>query len=322
MNRVWHYLSAVKEYAKDYILENTGLKVLALLITAVLWLSVASRPVRQVTLQNVLVEFRNWPESPNMIVSKYDTLSARVYLEGPRDVVDSIRPSEVSVIADMTGVEPGVRVRPLILDASRLPASVKGKEVEPRSIRVTVERVNQKEVPILPRFDGQPPNGYEVISWQITPATVRISGAESQTRDITEVSTETVSLADKTHTFSESVAIDIGSPNLNISDGGHRNVMLTINIDEVRKERTIERVPVVLFNGPPGAQPFPKYVTVKLTGARSAIDEMTASDLNVAVDFQSDGNNARLLTPKVTISPTYSDKVTVRAVEPVSIRVK
>jgi YbbR domain-containing protein len=320
MDRMRHYLSALKEYAKDYILENTGLKVLALLITAVLWLSVASRPVRQVTLQNVPVEFRNWPESPNLTVSKYDTLSARVYLEGPRDVVESLRPSEVSVIADMTGVEPGVRVRPLLLDVSGFPASVKG-EVEPRSIRVTVEKVIQKEVPIIPRFDGQPPAGYEVISWQITPTTVRISGAESQTRDITEVSTETVSLADKTQTFSDSVAIDIGSPNLNISEQGHRAVMLTVNIGEVRKERLIEHVPVVLFNAPPGAQAVPKYVNVRLLGARSAIEEMTALDLNVAIDIQAEGG-ARPLTPKVTISPTYSDKVIVRAVEPAAIRVK
>jgi len=320
MDRVWHYLSAVKEYAKDYILENTGLKVLALLITAVLWLSVASRPVRQVTLQNVPIEFRSLPES--LIVSKYDTILARVYLEGPRDVVDSVRPSEVSVIADMTGVEPGVRVRQLTFDTSRLQASVKGREVEPRSIRVTVERVIQKDVPITPRFDGQPPPGYEVISWQITPATVQISGAESQTRDITEASTETVSLGDKTHTFSESVAIDIGSPNLNISEQGHRTVMLTVNIGEVQKERTIERVPVVLFNGPPSAQLIPKYVTVKLIGARSVIDQVTAADLNVAIDYQAEGAGARLLAPKVTISPAYSDKVNVRAVEPATIRVK
>lgn len=322
MNRVWHYLSAVKEYAKDYILENTGLKVLALLITAVLWLSVASRPVRQVTLQNVPIEFRNWPDSPDMIVSKYDTISARVYLEGPRDVVDSVRPSEVVVIADMTGVEPGVRVRQLTLDTSRLPASVKGREVEPRSVRVTVERVIQKEVPIKPRFDGQPPPGYEVINWLITPATVQINGAESQTRDITEVSTETVSLSDKTHTYSESVAIDIGSPNLNISEQGHRTVMLTVNIGEVQKERTIERVPVILFNGPPGAQSIPKYVNVKLIGARSAIEQMTALDVNVAIDLQADGGNMRSFTPKVTISPSYSDKVNVHTVEPATVRLK
>ena len=45
------YLKGLKEYARDYVLENTSLKVLALLITGVLWLSVASRPVSQVAIR-------------------------------------------------------------------------------------------------------------------------------------------------------------------------------------------------------------------------------------------------------------------------------
>src|SRR2546421_3757711 len=98
MGKMLQYQVALKEYAKDYILENTGLKVLALLITGVLWLSVASRPVSQVTLKDVPIEFHNLPDSSNLIVSKYDTLSARVYVEGPRDVVDSLQPSAVSVV--------------------------------------------------------------------------------------------------------------------------------------------------------------------------------------------------------------------------------
>src|SRR5215467_6708471 len=116
MDWLLHYWKYVKEYARDYVLENTGLKVLALLITAVLWLSVASRPVNQVPIPNVPIEFINLSQSPSLAVSKYDTLSARVFVEGPRDVLDSLRPSQLAVVADMTGVEQGVRVIPLRLD--------------------------------------------------------------------------------------------------------------------------------------------------------------------------------------------------------------
>ena len=139
------YLTAIREYLKDYFLENTGLKVLALLITAVLWLSVASRPVAQVALRNVPILFLNLSASPLLEVTDTDVQSAQVYLEGPRDIVDSIRPNEVAVIADMTGVESGVRVKQLTVDMSRLPSSVKGV-VEPREIRVRVERVTEKDL--------------------------------------------------------------------------------------------------------------------------------------------------------------------------------
>ncbi|HVG20537.1 MAG TPA: CdaR family protein [Blastocatellia bacterium] len=324
MDRVLHYLVLLKEYGKDYILENTGLKVLALLITGVLWLSVASRPVAQVAFNNVPIVFKNLPESPNLTISKSEPLSARVYLEGPRDQLDSLRASEVTVVGDMEGVEPGIRLISLQLDRSRFPASVKVREISPSSIRVTVERVIEKEVRVSPQFEGQPPSGYEVINWQISPATVRVEGAESEVRDIIEVSTETVSLAGKTEPFSDLVKIIIGSPTLNVSDEGalKGKVMLSVNVGEVQKERVIDRVPVETVGAPPGAQASPIYVKVKLRGAHSAIDAMTASDLNVTAEYPADRKGPHQLTPSVTVSPHFADHVTVESVEPATVRVK
>ncbi|MEK6320398.1 MAG: CdaR family protein [Acidobacteriota bacterium] len=312
------YLKALKEYARDYVLENPGLKVLALLITAVLWLSVASRPVSQISLNSVPIEIYN-PESPNLIVSKYDTLTARVYLEGPREVLETLRAGQFSVTADLSDIEAGVRVIPLKIEPNRLPSNVIVKEIEPRTIRVTVERVIEKEVPIIPRWEGEPPAGYEVLDWQITPYTVKISGAESQMREITEVSTETVRLTDKIGTFSATVAIDIGSPNLTIREDSGRKVMLTVNVGEVRKERVINNVPVALFGASGRARPMPRFVKVTLYGARSALDEMTASDVSVAVEYRG-GSGA--FTPRVTLSPGFTDRVVVRSVEPQTVRVR
>src|ERR1051325_4529672 len=123
MDKALHYLALLKEYATDYILENTGLKVLALLITGVIWLSVASRPVVKVTFNNVPIVFKDRPEAPPMF--KSDPPYARVLLEGPRDQLDSLRASEVTVVADMTDVEPGIRLISLKVDRSRLPPHVK-----------------------------------------------------------------------------------------------------------------------------------------------------------------------------------------------------
>jgi YbbR domain-containing protein len=313
------YLGALKEYARDYVLENTGLKVLALLITGVLWLSVASRPVSQVAL-NGAIEL-NLPDSPLLIVSKVETLTARVYLEGPRDALETIRAGQLTVTADMSAVEPGVRVIPLKVESARngLPANVKVKDIEPRTIRVTVERMVEREVPITPRFEGEPPAGFQVIDWQITPNTVKIGGAESQMREITEVSTETVRLTDKTSSFAVQAAIDIGSPNLNLSEDSPRKVMLQVNIGEVRKERIIENIPVSLTGAPLRAHAIPRMVKVTVYGPRSVVDEMTVSDINVDIDYRPD---SRLFSPRVVLSPGFADRVAVRSVEPKTVRVR
>src|SRR5215213_5661014 len=104
MDRLVEYLNRIKDYAKEYALENTGLKVLALLITAVLWWSVASRPVSQVAVHNVPIEFHNLPESLVITLSNETPLAARVNLRGPRDVLDTLRSGDLGVIADLSGV--------------------------------------------------------------------------------------------------------------------------------------------------------------------------------------------------------------------------
>lgn len=313
------YLKGAKEYARDYVLENTGLKVIALLITAVLWLSVASRPTSEVALNGVPIVFRNLPDSPNLTPSKYPPLFARVYLEGPRDIVDSLRAEQLTVTADMSGVEPGIRVRELEIDPKLLPANVKVRSIEPRQITVTVEVVVEREVPIVPRFEGEPPQGFERIDWQIVPPTVKIAGAESQMRDISEVSTETVKLTDRTESFSQEVAIDIGSPTLSISQASGSKVMLTVNIGEARKERVIANVPVALFGAPARARANPRLVTVTVYGPRSAVDVISAADLNVGIEYQA---GSVLFTPRVTVSPEFADRVVARSVDPQMVRVK
>src|SRR5215510_1785931 len=164
MNRLEESLKVLKEYARDYILENTGLKVLALLMTAVLWLSVAAR-FSQTTFNPVPIEFSNL--SNDLTISKYDTVSAKVFLRGPKDVIDSLRSSDLAVVADLQNIEPGVRVIPLKLDAQRLPPSIDSQniDIEPRSVRVTIERLVEAELPVQPRFDGDVPPGYEIYSW-------------------------------------------------------------------------------------------------------------------------------------------------------------
>ena len=319
MNWFGNYRDAIREYARDYVLENTGLKVLALLITAVLWLSVASRPVTQIALNSVPIEFHNWPESPNLTVSKYDTLNARVYLEGPREVIDSMRGAQFNVAADMTGVEPGVRLIPLNIDTKSLPANVRVKDIEPRKIRVTVERVVEREVPIVPRFEGKPPPNFEVIDWHINPDTVKIGGAESQVHDITEVSTETVSLNDRAAAFTDLVAIDIGSPNLSLSESSGGKVTLSVNIGEIRKERVIANVPVTVLDGPPRIRAVPATVSVTVYGPRSMVDSLTSGDLDTSVVYQ---RGVRDVAPKVKLSVDLADRVVVRSVQPQRIRIR
>lgn len=314
-----HYLAVLKDYARDYFLENTGLKFLALLITAVLWLSVASRPMSQITLRDVPIEFPNLSDNLALTISNDDSLAARVYLSGPRDVLDTLRAGDLVAYADLQGVEPGIRVIPLKLDEGRLPSSVKVQRIDPRDIRVTVEPMTEKDVPVAPRFEGQLPEGFEKLGTTITPSMVRIAGVASAVSKISEISTETVSLAGKTEPFSREVKLDLDSPNVTLSN--KRDVMLTVNIGEMQKDRVIDRIPVTV-TGSTQLQPVPRFVKVALKGGRSAIDSITPADITVKVEFHAGTGKTNDYTPVVTLSPSFADRIIVQSVEPKTIRLR
>lgn len=320
MDRLLYYLAVLKDYARDYFLENTALKFLALLITGVLWLSVASRPMSQLTLRDVPIEFPNLPDNLALTISKDDPLTARVYLNGPRDVLDTLRTGDLVAYADLQGVEPGVRVIPLRIDDTRLPASVKVPRIDPQNIRVTVEPVIEKEVPVSPRFEGQPPEGFQILGTTIIPMSVRIAGVASAVSKITEISTETVSLSDKTEPFSRTVKLDLDSPNVTLSN--KRDVMLTVIIGEVQKDRIMDRVPVIVTGAATQIQPVPRFVRVALRGGRSVIDLITPADITVKIELPAGAARPGEYSPVVTLSPAFADRVTVQSVEPNTIRVR
>jgi YbbR domain-containing protein len=319
MDRMLYGLKVLKEYSKDYILQNTGLKILALLITSVLWLSVASR-LSQVTLNPVPIEFANL--SNDLTLSKYDTLSVKIFLRGPKDVIDALRSSDLAVVADLQGVEPGVRVIPLRIDEKKLPSSIDAQsvEVEPRNIRVTIERVVEVELPVKPRIEGEVPPGYEIYHVAISPERIKVSAPASHIKDVTNVTTESINVAGKTETFTQQVAIDTGSGNVNTIEDSQK-VRLTVVIGEARKERQIEKIAVTFLNVPQGIQPTAKLVKVNVSGPPSVLDTLTAADLEVTADFAA----LREPTGEVKLSVrflTFADRLTLRSVEPATVRLK
>jgi YbbR domain-containing protein len=319
MDRMPYGLQAVKEYTKDYILQNTGLKILALLITSVLWLSVASR-LSQVTLNPVTIEFAN--PSPDQVISKYDTLSAKVFLRGPKDVIDSLRSSDLVVVADLQNIEPGVRVIPLKIDVERLPLGIdeESVEIEPRSIRLTIEREVEVELPVIPRIEGEVPPGYEVYQVAISQERIKVNAPASHMKDVANVSTESVNISGKTEPFTQQVAIDTGSPNVSTSEEGLK-VMLTVFIGEARKERLLDKLPVTFINVPQGVVPQPKFARVVVFGPPAMVDSLTPADAEVVADFATLTEQSRDLKLAVRF-PYHADRLTARSIEPPVIRVK
>src|SRR5262249_33405824 len=120
--------------------EIKGLKALSLLL-AVLLFVVSRQPVIDLRMVGVPIEYRGLSPGVRIVGAAEQTVSVR--LSGPRDIVRSLTPNQLLVIADLRGKEPGEKVVHLQVDESSLPDNVKVIQIEPASIRIKSETSSQ-----------------------------------------------------------------------------------------------------------------------------------------------------------------------------------
>ena len=176
--------------------ENLGLKLLALALAGLLF-AISRQPVSEVRLTGVQIEYRGRTHGVEISNDSEQTVSLR--LRGPRNVVRSLLPTQLSVIADLTGKEPGDRVVQLVMDDSSLPDNTRVLQIEPSTIKIRLEPTIRKSIPIEARVSGQVDADREMYGLRYEPQTIEIEGPRSLVEKTSKVMTETVSQIGRAH---------------------------------------------------------------------------------------------------------------------------
>jgi hypothetical protein len=188
--------------------ENAWLKLLALLLAVILF-ALSRQPPTDVRLAGVPLEFRGLKSGLEIGSELEPTVSVR--LRGPRDVVRSVTPNQIAVIADLTSKEPGERVVQLRSADVTRPEGVEVLRVDPASVTLQLELTSRKAIEVKPQFRGELAQGLELYTVQATPPTVEVEGPQSAVERLTSISTESVPLDNKTASFH--TAVDVEPPN-------------------------------------------------------------------------------------------------------------
>jgi hypothetical protein len=186
--------------------DNLGLKLFALASALLLWVLVrGGQPADR--LVSARIEFRDVPRGL-VLVSRSDG-AVLLKVQGPKRVLGALGLDEVAVSLAAREIREGVNVIALgpgdILGA---PRGVEVVEVSPRSLRLQVEAVMQREVQIQPRIEGDPRPGFMVRRVQLEPRAVKIAGPRSEVRGIAEAYTMPVSVEGRAGGFSARTALE------------------------------------------------------------------------------------------------------------------
>ena len=263
-------------------LENIGFKLAALVVVAMLWVSVtADERQSQPVPTEVSVEVRD---------------SAWVLVEAPREVSTTFQgPNRALLGLLMERPVLRIPVDSVTDERMQLPVSVDRVEydrdlsvapsyVTPSRIDLRFERRRSARVPVVADVDPVPAAGYTVVQpIQVQPESVTVQGPATWVETLSRLATRSVRLEDLTNTVVRDIPLDL--PDRRGVEADPPTVLVTITLDSLVVRDL--RVPIRMAGeAADRARVQPDSATVSLRGVAGAVDSVASrlEELSVVVD--------------------------------------
>ncbi|HXY47806.1 MAG TPA: CdaR family protein [Terriglobales bacterium] len=177
------------DFLRRYVFANLALKLLSLALAVGLWLAITRDPIAEVEV-TVPIEFHHVPG--NLEISSMNIPEAQVRVRGPERVIHQLRPADVRVEVDVSGVKPGERTFDLTAQQVHQPRALEVVQVVPSQVRLSFDTGITRQVPVRPRVIGVFAPGVRITQVLATPATVAITGPKQRVEAVEAATTDPV----------------------------------------------------------------------------------------------------------------------------------
>ncbi|MBW6508371.1 MAG: YbbR-like domain-containing protein [Desulfuromonadales bacterium] len=181
------------------ITENWALKLMSLVFALMLWFFIMGERRLEVNYR-VPLEFQNLPRE--LMVANEIPSMVDVRISGPRTLLMKVSPNDISITVDLTGLRPGLTSFRRLEERLNLPSGLRVTRLSPSFVDVRLERIQQKTVPVTIALSGEPMSGFVVGSIRAIPDLITIEGAETELKNVNDVSTDEVDLDGVNSSFS------------------------------------------------------------------------------------------------------------------------
>jgi YbbR domain-containing protein len=192
-----------------WLLENLGLMLLAVVIAVVVWIAAmwAHDPIEEVEFeQPIPIHVENLPPGTHLLDGWQQEV--RVRLRAPRSVLDELRTEDIDAFIDLSPnlapLAPGEYDVPVQVTLNADPATL--LMVEPEFIRVELEPMRERAVPVSVQVRGEPDLGYQAEDPIVTSDTVTVRGPASLVDQVSQA-VGSVSLRGSRETVTEEVVL-------------------------------------------------------------------------------------------------------------------
>jgi YbbR domain-containing protein len=230
---------------REALRHNRGLKIISLLLAFFLWYSinVSERDAERVLELPVVV--RKLP--PDLIVVSGPDRAVSATLRGPRTILDGVDEQRGRVALDLLAATPGEMRIELTPDMIRpeLPRRLKLVRLEPQRLKVQVERLLRRRVPVRAELAGAPALGYMTAESSVRPAEVEVAGPKSKVEDLKEIRTEPIDMQGMEHGFQRNTLLAWAGDLVSFTPD---HVLVSVSVEEVSVSREFKDLPVRVTN--------------------------------------------------------------------------
>lgn len=289
---------------------SPGLAAFSLLIGVVLWLVVtdAENPTRVDTFgTQIAVEPVNVGQELAVANSSLPTVQVRI--EAPEDRWDDLTPGNFRAFVDLDDLEAREQLVPVQVEVSGI-SRVRVIGTTPSTVRINLEELQTKEVPVTTRIVGTPPRGYEPGPLIPERNTVEVSGPASLVSRVTEAAAA-VNVTGLTVGLEQSVSV------VPLAEGGGEirgvtaepeTVQVSVSITQSTLTRTLPLEAQITGEPAPGYRISGVRVTPATVQVEGTIDVLQALDTLRLPNVDVGGQAADV---KTTVLPAAPEGVTV-----------
>ncbi|MEA3547781.1 MAG: CdaR family protein [Thermodesulfobacteriota bacterium] len=225
-----------REWRKNWII-----KLLSFCLALFLWYFVVGEDKVDRTIF-IPLEIFNLPQE--LVISNQFKRELEVSVNGPRGLINSISGHDVTRAVDLTDAVPGTVVVQNNLSSISFPRGIRVLRVQPPNVILLLDRLIKKNLRIKAVTTGTPAEGYEILSIQLDPPILSITGPQEILGDLALLTTDPVDIGDLKSSTVKQVGLIIDSKLSGLI--GEPVVTAKITVKEKQIEKTIRGIPLKL----------------------------------------------------------------------------
>ena len=213
---------------RPLVFRNLGLKILALVIALGAWFALSGQRRERISERSYRIPLSLINIPARTMVASPLPGGVDVRVRGPFTALRQLEPEKLEAVIDLRNAAAGERQYRFAPEDINLPPDVEIIAIAPAEVRVALDRIGEKLLPIVPALAGEVAPGAQVLDVTAEPRIARVVGPAAALERMTGVGTEPISLANRSATFSATTTVNPNAPGVRVREGQVVDVTIRI----------------------------------------------------------------------------------------------